>query len=108
LTTARREITGRRLLSRADVLVRLNIGETTLYWLERTGKLKAIRIGRRVLFGPAEVERLATHGASLTEAEKEAAAKRDPKATACRAASQLGRRARARESTHRNASPPTG
>jgi helix-turn-helix protein len=86
-----------RLFTRAEVLAILRIGETTLFWLQRTGKLRPIRIGGRVLFNAAEIERLATHGATLSEAEKEAAAKRDPEATACSTASQLGRRARARE-----------
>jgi hypothetical protein len=66
-----------RLFTRAEVLAILKIGETTLFWLQRTGKLSPIRIGSRVLFNASEIERLATHGASLTEAEKEAAAHRD-------------------------------
>jgi hypothetical protein len=57
----------------------LRIGETTLFWLQRTRKLKPIRIGSRVLFNATEIERLALHGTTLTEAEKEAAAKRHPK-----------------------------
>jgi hypothetical protein len=72
-----RETIGPRLFTRADALALLKIGETTLYWLQRTGKLKPVRIGSRVLFNATEIERLATHGASLTEAEKEAAAQRD-------------------------------
>ena len=63
-----------RLFTRAEALAILKIGETTLFWLQRTGKLRPIRIGSRVLFNAAEIERLATHGASLTGAEKEAAA----------------------------------
>ena len=66
-----------RLFTRAEALAILKIGETSLYWLQRTGKLRSIRIGSRVLFNAAEIARLATHGASLTEAEKEAAAQRD-------------------------------
>ncbi len=74
-----REATAPRLLTRADALRLLKIGETTLFWLQRTGKLRPIRIGSRVLFNVAEIERIAAHGASLTGAEKEAAAKRNPK-----------------------------
>jgi hypothetical protein len=66
-----------RLFTRAEVLAILKIGETTLFWLQRTGKLKPIRIGSRVLFNAAEIERVAAMGATLTEAEKEAAVKRD-------------------------------
>jgi hypothetical protein len=68
-----------RLFTRAEALAILKIGETTLFWLQRTGKLKPIRIGSRVLFGAAEIARLATRGATLTDAEKQAAAKRRPK-----------------------------
>jgi len=64
----------RLLLTRAETLVALRIGETTLHWLQRTGKLNPIRIGARVLFSPAQVEHLAKYGATLTEAEKQAAA----------------------------------
>jgi len=71
------ETNGPRLFSRAEALAILKIGETTLFWLQRTGKLKPIRIGSRVLFNDAEIQRLVTHGATLTEAEKQAAAKRD-------------------------------
>jgi hypothetical protein len=69
------------LFTRADALAFLKIGETTLFWLQRTGKLKPIRIGSRVLFDASEIKRIATHGASLTKAEKEAATKRERKAT---------------------------
>jgi hypothetical protein len=68
----------RLLLTRAETLQALRIGETTLFWLGRTGKLKPIRIGARVLFDRAEVEHLATRGCSLTKVEKETA-KRDQK-----------------------------
>jgi hypothetical protein len=96
-TRTPREITCPRLFTRAEVLAILKIGETTLHWLQRTGKLQPIRIGSRVLFNATEIERLAIHGATLTEAEKEAAAKCDPKVQACSTASQHGRRARTRE-----------
>jgi hypothetical protein len=70
----------RVLLTRADALALLRIGETTLHWLQKTGKLKPIRIGSRVLFNASEIKRIATHGASLSKTEKEAAAKRERKA----------------------------
>jgi hypothetical protein len=73
-----REIGGPRLFTRNEVMAIFHVGETTLHWLERTHKLKAVRIGRRVLFDAAEVERLATRGTSLTEREKKEAAKHDP------------------------------
>ena len=77
-----KEISAPRLLfTRQETLAALRIGETTLQWLQRTGKLKPINIGARVLFSPAEVERLARHGCSLTAAEKRAAAGPEPKAT---------------------------
>jgi hypothetical protein len=63
----------RLLLTRAETLAALRIGETTLHWLARTKKLNAIKIGARVLFSAAEVERLARRGCSLTGAEKRAA-----------------------------------
>ena len=65
-----------RLFTRAEALVLLKIGETTLHWLQRTEKLKPIRIGSRVLFNATEIERIATRGASLTEAEKKEARQR--------------------------------
>jgi hypothetical protein len=68
---------GPRLFTRAEALAVLKIGETTLFWLQRTGKLRPIRIGSRVLFNAAEIRRIVAHGATLTEAEKQAAAKRD-------------------------------
>ncbi len=77
----------RLLLSRAETLAALRIGETTLHWLARTGKLNPVRIGSRVLFSPSEVERLARRGCSLTEAEKQAAAKRERVATEVKASS---------------------
>jgi Helix-turn-helix domain len=66
----------RLLLTRAETLAALRIGETTLHWLARTEKLNAVKIGARVLFSAAEVERLARRGCSLTEAEKRAATRR--------------------------------
>jgi hypothetical protein len=74
----------------------LKIGETTLFWLQRTGKLKAIRIGSRVLFSATEIERLATHGASLTGAEKEAAAKHHQEAPPTPKKANVGPRNRGR------------
>jgi hypothetical protein len=63
----------RLLLTRAETLAALRIGETTLHWLARTEKLNAVKIGARVLFSAAEVERLARRGCSLTAGEKRAA-----------------------------------
>ena len=76
-----KEPIGPRLFTRAEALALLKIGETTLFWLQRTGKLKAIRIGSRVLFNAAEIRRIVARGATLTEAEKDAAAKREKEAT---------------------------
>jgi hypothetical protein len=103
-TRTTREISRPRLFTRAEALSVLKIGETTLFWLQRTGKLKAIRIGSRVLYNATEIERLATHGATLTEAEKEAAAKRNPKVTAGSTASEPSRRGRTREAARPTAS----
>jgi Helix-turn-helix domain len=69
-TTPGKETAGPRLFTRAEALALLKIGETTLHWLQRTGKLKAIRIGSRVLFDATEIERVATRGASLSREEK--------------------------------------
>jgi hypothetical protein len=80
-TQIAKEPTGPRLFTRAEALALLKIGETTLFWLQRTGKLKPIRIGSRVLFNAAEIGRVIARGASLTGAEKEAAAKREKEAT---------------------------
>src|SRR6516162_6102155 len=74
ITTLAKDTTASRLFTRAEVLVLLKIGETTLHWLQRTGKLKPIRIGSRVLFNAAEINRIAAHGATLTTSEKQAAA----------------------------------
>jgi hypothetical protein len=70
------ETTAPRLYTRAEALAVLKIGETTLFWLQRTGKLKPIHIGSRVLFSATEIARVATRGASLTEAEKKEARRR--------------------------------
>jgi len=104
LSELRMEPTGPRLFTRLEVLAVLKIGETTLFWLQRTGKLSPIRIGSRVLFNAAEIERLATHGATLTEAEKEAARSCRSKTSASGAAGRRGRHAVSRESARR-ASP---
>jgi hypothetical protein len=66
------------LLTRAETLASLRIGETTLYWLQRTRRLNPINIGARVLFNPAEVEHIARHGCRLTEADKRAATRPRP------------------------------
>jgi hypothetical protein len=103
-TRTPRVITGPRLFTRAEALAILKIGETTLWLLQRTGKLKPIRIGSRVLFNAAEIERLASHGATLTGAEKGAA-------TGCRSkttgrsgtVSRGGSHAAPRESARRTA-----
>jgi hypothetical protein len=79
-TTPANEATTPRLFTRADALAILKIGETTLFWLQRTGKLQPIRIGSRVLFNAAEIERIAMRGATLTGAEKEATTKREREA----------------------------
>ena len=83
------EATTPRLFTRADALAILKIGETTLFWLQRTGKLQPIRIGSRVLFNAAEIERIVMRGASLTGAEKEAAAKREREAIGAATPSRL-------------------
>jgi hypothetical protein len=80
-TTPTSESIAPRLFTRADALAILKIGETTLFWLQRTGKLKPIRIGSRVLFNAEEIKRIAAHGASLTNTEKEAAIRRERRAT---------------------------
>src|SRR5262245_34513859 len=85
------EIIGPRLFTRGEAMAILRIGATSLHWLQRLRKLKPVRIGGRVLFHAAEVERLAIHGATLTGVEKKAAANRNAPSTA----SQRGRRARA-------------
>lgn len=87
-----KETTAPRLFTRAEALGILKIGETTLFWLQRTGKLKPIRIGSRVLFAASEIQRIATHGASLSQSEKEAAeATRVPVAPALRGRGRVRR-----------------
>jgi hypothetical protein len=66
-----------RLYTRDEALRLLRIGETTLFWLQRTGKLCPIRIGSRVLFNAAEIEHIAAKGATLTGTEKKAASERN-------------------------------
>jgi len=96
------EPTGPRLFTRAEALALLKIGETTLYWLQRTGKLSPIRIGTRVLFNANEIERFATHGASLTRAEKEAAAKHNQEAPPAPKTATMGPRNRGRPRKQRS------
>jgi hypothetical protein len=62
-----------RMYTRGDAMRILRIGETSLHWLTRTGKLQTVRIGGRVLIPATEIARLCRTGASLTEAEKTAA-----------------------------------
>ena len=62
-----------RMYTRGDAMRILRIGETSLHWLTRTGKLRAVRIGGRVLIPAAEVERLCRKGTTLSEVEKKAA-----------------------------------
>jgi len=75
--TTAHEATAPRLFTRAEAIAALKIGETTLFRLQRTGKLRPIRIGSRVLFNVSEIMRIAAQGATLTESEKQAAATRD-------------------------------
>src|SRR6516162_1348573 len=62
-----------RMYTRSDAMRILRIGETSLHWLTRTGKLQTVRIGGRVLIPAAEIERLCRKGTTLSEAEKTAA-----------------------------------
>ena len=62
-----------RMYTRGDAMRILRIGETSLHWLVRTGKLRSVRIGGRVLIPATEVERLCRKGTTLSEAEKAAA-----------------------------------
>ena len=71
MTTA--DATDPRMYTRGDAMRILRIGETTLHWLNKTGKLRFVRIGARVLIPAAEVERLCRKGTTLSEAEKAAA-----------------------------------
>ena len=72
-TTHVNEIVAPRMYTRADAMRILRIGETSLHWLTRTGKLQAVRIGARVLIPAPEIERLCRKGTTLSEAEKTAA-----------------------------------
>ena len=72
-TTHVNEIVAPRMYTRADAMRILRIGETSLHWLTRSGKLQAVRIGARVLIPAAEIERLCRKGTTLSEAEKTAA-----------------------------------
>ena len=64
-----------RMYTRGDAMKILRIGETSLHWLTRTGKLQTVRIGGRVLIPAAELNRLCRKGATLSEAEKRAVRK---------------------------------
>ena len=77
-TTQVNESVAPRMYTRADALRILRIGETSLHWLTKTGKLRSVRIGARVLIPATEVERLCRKGTTLSGAEK-AAALSDPK-----------------------------
>lgn len=46
----------RTLLSAKETAAMLGVSQRTLYNLTRAGKLPAVRIGRRVLYRPADVE----------------------------------------------------
>jgi Helix-turn-helix domain len=67
-----------RMYTRGDAMRILRIGETSLHWLTRTGKLHTVRIGGRVLIPGPELDRLCRKGATLSEAEKSAARERIP------------------------------
>ena len=62
-----------RMYTRGDAMKILRLGETTLHWLTRLGKLQAVRVGGRVLIPATEIERLCRKGTTLSEAEKTAA-----------------------------------
>jgi len=47
-----------RLLTVREVCEMLGVGRTTLYVLRKRGLIRAVRIGRRVLFDLRDVERL--------------------------------------------------
>jgi len=57
-TTPTNEIATPRMYTRGDAMRILRIGETSLHWLTKTGKLPFVRIGARVLIPATEVERL--------------------------------------------------
>lgn len=46
----------KNLLSAKETAAALGVSQRTLYNLTRAGKLPAVRIGRRVLYRPADVE----------------------------------------------------
>ena len=69
-TTHVNEIVAPRMYTRADAMRILRIGETSLHWLSRTGKLQTVRIGGRVLIPASEIERLCRKRTTLSEAEK--------------------------------------
>jgi hypothetical protein len=77
-TTHVNEIIAPHMYTRADAMRILRIGETSLHWLTRTGKLRSVRIGARVLIPATEVDRLCRKGATLSEAEKRAARNQTP------------------------------
>jgi Helix-turn-helix domain len=60
------DIVAPRMFTRGDAMRILRIGETTLHFLTKTGKLQSVRIGARVLIPAAEIERLCRKGATLT------------------------------------------
>ena len=77
-TTTAADASAPRMYTHGDTMRILRIGETSLHWLTRTGKLRSVRIGARVLIPATEVERLCRKGTTLSEAEK-AAVRSDPK-----------------------------
>jgi excisionase family DNA binding protein len=72
-TTTTADANAPRMYTRSDAMRILRIGETSIYWLTKTGKLRSVRIGARVLIPATEVECLCRKGTTLTEAEKSAA-----------------------------------
>ena len=74
-TTPANEIATPRMYTRGDAMRILRIGETSLHWLTKTGKLPSVRIGARVLIPATEVERLCRKGTTLSGAEKAAASR---------------------------------
>mgnify|MGYP001224340264 CR=1 FL=1 len=56
-----------RLLDVKEACEALGIGRTTLFALRRRGLLRAVKIGRRVLFDPRDLEHF------IEEAKKKAA-----------------------------------
>jgi hypothetical protein len=71
-TTTATDASAPRMYTRGDAMRILRIGETSLHWLTRTGKLQTVHIGGRVLIPAAEIERLCRKGTTLSEAEKTA------------------------------------